>query len=172
MARGLGCVEYANGTRRYFVHCETTDGIFSRLFDAPAIAQATYRTLGVDGLSRFLCSNRQIEVVRVARLSGWDESGEHQWTFDTYDLASQDRLFWSIPDQFGTRRCLQSANGIVHVTEEYDGGFDGLHDAPLCLLRYADVGLKYQLDDKVDLIENWFGKCWHLCKRCTDALIS
>lgn len=172
MARGLGCIEYVDGRRRYFVHCETSGGAFSTLFDSPAEAQATYRAVGVDGLSKRRGQSRQVEVVKFSRVSGWDDACEFNWQFEQYGLATQDAFLEPLSDTWGRRRSLQVIDGLMHVAEDYEGGFSGDYEVALCELRKDNGATAYNPSAQVHAFEDWFGKPLGLCPDCTDALIA
>lgn len=169
MARGLGCVEYADGTRRYFVHCETSGGIYSALFDSPAVAQATYRQVGI-GMSKLQRTDRQVEIVKFARLSGWDDDNEWEWQFKNYGLATKDAFLEPLHDYYHIRR-LQLVNSTVHVAQQIDGGFSGQYDVPICDLEREGAACDYNPDAKEMAYEDWFGKPLNLCPECAAALI-
>lgn len=169
MARGLGCVEYADGTRHYFVHCETAGGIYSALFGSPAEAQATYRQVGI-GMSKLIRTDRQVEVVKFARMSGWDDDNTVEWKFERYGLATKDAFLEPLHDHYHYR-CLQLVNGSVHVAQQIDGGFSGQYEVPLCDLGREGSFYDFNPEAKEFAYEDWFGKPLNLCPECADALI-
>lgn len=173
MARGIGCIEYADGTRRYFVHCETAGAIFPALFCSPAAAQGMYRQRGLDGLTSALSVDRKVEVVRFARLSGWDDENRFNWKFEQFGMATQDAFLEPLSDSWawGRRRSLQVVNDIAHVAEEIDGGLSGQYDVPLCDLRRKEASCGFNPDANKFEYSEWFGKPLDLCPECASALI-
>jgi len=169
MARGLGCVEYSNGLRRYFVHCETSGGIFPPLFDSPKEAQETYRQLGVDMCDRPK-TDHEVVVVKFARISGWDDNNTWQWKFDRYGLATGDTFLEPRSDDQNFR-CLQLVDNTIHVAERIDGGFSGQYEVPRCDLEREDAACDYNPHAENLSYEESFSKPMSLCPECSQLLI-
>lgn len=170
MARRLGCVEYADGARRYFVHCGTSGCIFRSLFDTPASAHATYSEIGLDGLIKLRGLDRQVEVVKFARLTGWDSN--YAWEFDGYGLATRDDFLEPLGDSYGYQgsRCLQVVDGVVHLAEEIDGGFGGSYDVPICHLQDDNCTSNFNPEATGFGFAEWFGRPLNLCQECISVL--
>lgn len=170
MARRLGCLEYADGTRRYFVHCGTSGCIFRALFATPASAHATYSEIGSDGLIKLRGQDRQVEVVKFARLSGWDDA--YRWEFEGCGLATRDDFLEPLSDLYGYqgRCCLQLVDGLVHLAEEVDGGFSGNYDVPVCHLQDNNRASNFNPEATEFGHAEWFSRPLKLCEECVSVL--
>lgn len=166
MARGLGCIEFADGTLRYFVHCETAGSIFPPLFESGRAARTAYERIGVDGLCALSANSRDIEIVKLAAESGWPHP-DWAWKFDGYGLATREAVLqrapvYRLPDALR----LQLQGGVVHVDREVDGGFDGCYDSRLC----SDSG-NYEPDARPFGFQDGFGTGVTFCPDCAALLV-
>ncbi|MBN3761210.1 hypothetical protein [Burkholderia sp. Ac-20365] len=169
MARSLGCIEYRDGTRRFFIHCETAGAIFSPLFESAQTACDTYRQVDVEGLGKIASTDRAVQVVKFVLMSGWQLNPEKQnFEFHRYGLATQDAFLW--PHETGAYvrpiRRLLIDGAQTHVSEEVDGGFGGSYDAPICDLGSAYVASAVEMG-----FEEGFGKAPQLCPQCIETLL-
>lgn len=169
MARGIGCVEFADGMRKYFVHCETSGGIYSTLFSSPKEAQASYRRIGAESTAT-IKTDRQVAVVKFARASGWDDDNSLQWEFDRYGLATKE-AFLGPMHEHESYRCIQLVDNTLHVGQMIDGGFGGQYAAPICEIERDGAACDYNPDAKEYAYEEMFGKPLCLCDECAGLLI-
>ncbi|NKA72541.1 hypothetical protein GO285_01416 [Ralstonia solanacearum] len=157
-------MEYSSGKRRYFVHCETAGAIFPPLFDSAVKAHETYREVDVRGLSKMRGHDSHVEVVKFALISGWQFDEGASWPLNAYGLATRDAFLdplWMRPD------CrFQLVDGVVHIAQEVDGGFDGYYDVPICAPES-----QYNPNAEALVYIDGFGRELNLCPHCVAKLI-
>lgn len=167
MARVLGRIEYADGTLRYFVHCETAGASFRPLFNSAEDAYDTYRIVGVRGLGAIPCHSRDVQVVKFAMGSGWEINDKEDGSaVDAYGLATVDAFLYPLT-AYSDGRYLQGAGNVIHIAKEACGGMDGNYHAPICAPNSS-----YDENAKLAPLSEGFGRRLNLCPCCVTALIN
>lgn len=170
MARVLGRLEYGGlGPDRFFIHCDTTGGSLTPLFATAAEAWRAYDAGGSDALHAAVpARSRELFVIRKTLATGraFGPAGE-LLDEPLFGLATLDRLLTPAGSLFAdpSRHCLLDAQGVLHVAQEVDGGFQGDFDQPVCVMRWTPVDEETRI-----LPEERYGRPLDLCPHCVAAL--
>lgn len=168
MARSLGKALWPDGTERFFIHCDTANHSFSRLFATAAEAEDAYRKGGLDALKSPHVA-RDLQVVKIALAGAWAFTAPAEWV---YGLATSDRLTYCSTDDgacdpHGSARALLTVDGVMHLSETAGGGFEGTFDVEVCA-----VEAEYKPDAVRSSLAAAFGGPERLCPKCVAKVLS
>lgn len=157
MARSLGLAQWADGTVRFFIHCDTANHSFSRLFVTADEARDAYRAGGIE----ILKSPRKatdLQVVRIVLSRAWDFDGQEE---HEYGLATGDSLIHSPTDDYADPCGVLELNGVLHLSKTTSGGFDGHYDYAMC-----DANVDYNPKASPHRLEEAYDRHKQLCPDC------